>query len=111
MTSFSRMPRYDIRNDGAGPYAIFYWDCCNREFRSQPDIANTITKDIGKSAMSGLLRKVPLLGKCGCPKCAGRGPALQLQYEPASDPIGLAASAASFPPMSNLQPGRLSVGF
>jgi hypothetical protein len=74
MSSFSRMPRYDIRNDGAGPYAIFYCDCCNREFRSQPDIANTITKDIGKSAMSGLLRKVPLVGSAVAQNVLGEDP-------------------------------------
>lgn len=62
MTQFSRMPRYDIRNDGAGPYAIFYCDSCGREFRSQPDVANSIAQDLGKQAMSGLLRKIPVLG-------------------------------------------------
>jgi hypothetical protein len=62
MPTFSRMPRYDIRNDGAGPYAIFYCDICNREFRSQPDIANVVKQDIGKSALGGLLRRVPLVG-------------------------------------------------
>jgi hypothetical protein len=68
------MPRYDIRNDGAGPYAIFFCDVCNREFRSQPDIANTITKDIGKSAMSGLLRKVPLVGGAVAQNVLGEHP-------------------------------------
>ena len=32
------MPRYDVRNDGIGPYAVFYCDICSREFRSQPDV-------------------------------------------------------------------------
>ena len=74
MSSFSRLPRYDIRNDGAGPYAIFYCDACNREFRSQPDIANTITKDIGKSAMSGFLRRVPLVGGSVADSVMGQDP-------------------------------------
>jgi hypothetical protein len=30
MGTFSRMPRYDVRNDGAGPYAVFYCDACER---------------------------------------------------------------------------------
>jgi rubrerythrin len=58
MASFSRMPRYDIRNDGGGPYAIFYCDACYREFRSKPSLANTVAQDIGRQAVSGLLRKV-----------------------------------------------------
>jgi hypothetical protein len=62
MATFSRMPRYDIRNDGAGPYAIFYCDSCGREFRSQPDIGNSIKQDVGRSALGGLLRNIPLVG-------------------------------------------------
>ncbi len=62
MAEPSRMPRYDVRNDGAGPYAVFYCDKCNREYRSSPDIANTIAKDIGKQAVGGLLRNIPLVG-------------------------------------------------
>jgi len=62
MATFSRMPRYDIRNDGAGPYAIFYCDICGREFRSQPDIGNSIKQDVGRSALGGLLRNIPLVG-------------------------------------------------
>ena len=62
MATFSRMPRYDIRNDGAGPYAIFYCDSCGREFRSQPDIANSVKQDVGRSALGGLLRNIPLVG-------------------------------------------------
>jgi len=68
------MPRYDIRNDGAGPYAIFYCDICSREFRSQPDIANTITRDIGKSAMGGLLRNIPLVGGAVAQNVVGDDP-------------------------------------
>ena len=74
MADFSRMPRYDIRNDGAGPYAIFYCDECGREFRSQPDIAATVTKDIGRQAASGLLRKIPLLGNSVADSVVGEDP-------------------------------------
>lgn len=62
MSTLTRMPRYDVRNDGSGPYAIFYCDQCGREFRSIPDVANTVVQDIGKQAVGGLLRKVPLFG-------------------------------------------------
>src|SRR5262249_12865829 len=57
-----RMPRYDIRNDGAGPYAVFYCDKCYREFRSQPDLGNTIAKDVGRAALGGFLRNIPVVG-------------------------------------------------
>ena len=46
MPDFSRMPRYDIRNDGTGPYAIFYCDCCSREFRSQADVGTAVAQDL-----------------------------------------------------------------
>lgn len=66
MTVPTRMPRYDVRNDGAGPYAIFYCDECYREFRSVPNVAGTIAnnlvQDVGKQAVGNLLRKVPLFG-------------------------------------------------
>lgn len=74
MGNFSRMPRYDIRNDGAGPYAIFYCDMCNREFRSQPDVGSAIAQDIGRQAMSGLLRKVPLVGGAVASNVLGEDP-------------------------------------
>lgn len=57
-----RMPRYYVNNDGAGPFAIFYCDKCNREYRSQPNVANTIQQDVTKSALGGFLRNVPLIG-------------------------------------------------
>ena len=72
MASFSRMPRYDIRNDGAGPYAIFYCDSCGREFRSQPDIGNTLAQDIGRNTLSGLLRKVPVVGGAAADSLLGQ---------------------------------------
>jgi hypothetical protein len=74
MGDFSRMPRYDVRNDGAGPYAVFYCDICSREFRSQPDLANTISQDVGRSAVSGLLRRVPLVGNSVANNVVGEDP-------------------------------------
>jgi hypothetical protein len=56
------MPRYDVRNDGTGPYAIFYCDECDREFRSQPNVGGTIANNIGQDVAGGLLRKIPLFG-------------------------------------------------
>ncbi len=62
MSAPSRMPRYDVRNDGMGPYAIFYCEACDREFRSQADVKNTIQTDVGRRVAGDLLRKVPLFG-------------------------------------------------
>jgi len=62
MSDPSRMPRYDVRNDGMGPYAVFYCETCDREFRSQPDLKNTISTDVGRRVAGDLLRKVPLFG-------------------------------------------------
>jgi hypothetical protein len=56
------MPRYDVRNDGVGPYAAFYCESCDREYRSQPDVTATNTKYVTRGAMGGLLRRVPLVG-------------------------------------------------
>lgn len=83
MPGFSRMPRYDIRNDGVGPYAVFYCDTCNREFRSQPDVANSIKQDIGRSAMSGFLRKVPLVGSAVADSVVGEDPRYTYNLNPA----------------------------
>ncbi|HNS38142.1 MAG TPA: zinc ribbon domain-containing protein [Anaerolineaceae bacterium] len=83
MTEFSRMPRYDIRNDGAGPYAIFYCDICGREFRSQPDVVGTISSDIGRQAASGLLRKIPLVGSAVANKVTGEDPRYSYNLTPA----------------------------
>jgi hypothetical protein len=62
MTDPSRMARYDIRNDGVGPYAVFYCDKCGREYRSQPNVGGTIARDIGQDITGGLLRKIPIFG-------------------------------------------------
>ena len=58
----SRMPNHDVRNDGIGPYAVFYCEKSGREYRSRPDVGGTIAKDIGKQALGGALRGIPLFG-------------------------------------------------
>ena len=83
MATFSRMPRYDIRNDGAGPYAIFYCDSCGRESRSQPDVANTVAQDLGRSAVSGFLRRVPLVGGAVADSVTGEDPRYSYKLTPA----------------------------
>ncbi len=82
MPTFSRMPRYDIRNDGAGPYAIFYCDSCGREFRSQPDVVNAVKTDIGRSALGGLMRKVPLVGGNLADNIVGEDPRYSYKMTP-----------------------------
>lgn len=57
-----RMPRYDVRNDGSGPYAVFYCDECDREFRSNPDIKKTIASDVGRQTLGRFLRNIPVVG-------------------------------------------------
>ncbi len=57
-----QMARYDVRNDGVGPYAVFYCDRCSREYRSQPDVKGTIAQDVGRNALGGFLRNIPLVG-------------------------------------------------
>ena len=74
MGDFTRIPRYDIRNDGFGPYAVFYCEACDREFRSQPDVAGTVTQDLGRQALGGLLRRVPLVGNAVADNVTGEDP-------------------------------------
>lgn len=74
MPAPSRMPHYDVRNDGMGPYAIFYCECCNREFRSLPDTKSAIVQDLGRKTMGGLLRKVPLVGGVLADNVVGEDP-------------------------------------
>ncbi|NLG73548.1 MAG: zinc ribbon domain-containing protein [Chloroflexi bacterium] len=74
MPEFSRMPRYDVRNDGIGPYAVFYCDTCDREFRSQPEVINTVAKDIGRQAVGGFLRNIPLVGGAVANSVTGEDP-------------------------------------
>ena len=69
-----RMPRYDTRNDGLGPYASFYCDECSREYRSQPDVKNTIAQDVGRNAVGGILRGIPLFGRVAADAALGEDP-------------------------------------
>ena len=74
MSEPSRMPRYDVRNDGSGPYAVFYCECCEREFRTQADLKNTIATDLGRKVAGDFLRKVPLFGSTLAENVAGEDP-------------------------------------
>ena len=74
MAEPSRMPRYDIRNDGIGPYAVFYCETCDREYRSQPEVGATVAQDLGRQAVGGLLRKVPLFGRTIAENVTGEDP-------------------------------------
>jgi len=83
MAAFTHMPNYDVRNDGAGPYAIFYCDGCGREFRSQPDVVNTAAQDLGRQALGGLLRKIPLVGNVAADNVTGEDPRYSYKLTPA----------------------------
>jgi hypothetical protein len=74
MSTPSRMTRYDIRNDGMGAYAIFYCEYCDREFRSQPDVKNTISTGLGRGVAGDMLRKVPLFGGALAQNVTGQDP-------------------------------------
>jgi hypothetical protein len=74
MSELSRMPRYDVRNDGIGPYAVFYCDTCDREYRSQPAVAANLAKDVGRQAAGGLLRRIPLFGDAIADNVTGEDP-------------------------------------
>lgn len=74
MSEPKRMPRYDVRNDGIGPYAVFYCENCDCEYRSQPAVANTIARDVGRQTAGGLLRKIPLFGDAIADNVAGEDP-------------------------------------
>ena len=83
MSNFSRMPRYDVRNDGIGPYAVFYCETCQREFRSQPDVAGTVRAGLSeKRVASGLLRKVPLFGGAVANSVMGEDPRYSYKMTP-----------------------------
>ena len=62
MVAPSRMPRYNISNEGMGPYATFYCDRCDREYRSTPAVAQTVKESVTRGALGGFLRNVPLVG-------------------------------------------------
>jgi len=70
----SRKPRYDIRNDGIGPYAVFYCEYCDREYRSQPEMVDTVVKDVGKKALGGFLRNIPVVGGAVADSVTGEDP-------------------------------------
>ena len=76
------MPRYDIRNDGIGPYAVFYCETCDREYRSTPEVVSTVTKDIGKKAVGGFLRNIPLVGGAIADSVTGEDPRYTLNLSP-----------------------------
>jgi hypothetical protein len=82
MAEPSKMPRYNIRNDGIGPYAAFLCDLCGREYRSQPDVTATITKDIGRQAMGGFLRNIPLVGNAVANNVVGEDPRYSYNLTP-----------------------------
>ena len=84
MANFSRMPNYDVRNDGAGPYAIFYCDSCGREVRSTPNIAKAVSQDVGRAALGGLPRKVPLVGGSVADNMVGEDPRYTLKMDQAA---------------------------
>jgi hypothetical protein len=82
MVTSVRMPRYDVRNDGAGPYAVFYCDSCGREFRGQPDITNTLTQNVGRQALGGLLRRVPIVGSAVADNVTSEDPRYSYKLTP-----------------------------
>lgn len=78
----NRMPNYDVRNDGIGPYAVFYCEKCSREYRSQPNVGQTIAKDIGKDAIGGALRGIPLFGRAIADNVVGEDPRYVMSLNP-----------------------------
>ncbi len=82
MAEPSRMPRYDVRNDGIGPYAVFYCETCDREYRSQPTVGAAIAGDLGRQAVGGLLRRVPLVGRTIAENVTGEDPRYTLHLTP-----------------------------
>jgi rubrerythrin len=83
MSEPSRMPRYNVSNDGIGPYAVFYCDKCEREYRSQPDVGGTIAKDIGRQAAGDMLRRIPIFGRAVADNVAGEDPRYSNSLTPA----------------------------
>ena len=63
MATPSRMPQYTIRNEGAGPFAVFACEKCHREIRSQPAKPdNPAFAQQAEQAAGGLLRNIPVVG-------------------------------------------------
>ncbi len=73
----TRMARYDVRNDGIGPYAVFYCDRCSREYRTQPDVKGTIQQDVGRNVLGGFLRNIPLVGGAAAGSVENQNPRYQ----------------------------------
>lgn len=78
----TRMARYDVHNDGVGPYAVFYCDRCSREYRSQPNVTETIATDVGRNVLGGFLRKVPVLGGAVASSVDNNNPRYQYSLTP-----------------------------
>lgn len=78
----TRMARYDVRNDGVGPYAVFYCDRCAREYRSQPNVTETIATDVGRNVLGGFLRRVPLVGSAVANSVDNNNPRYQYSLNP-----------------------------
>jgi hypothetical protein len=57
-----RMPQHDVRNEGYGPYVMFYCEKCQREYHSTAKVVNTVAQDTAKSMFGGLLRNIPVVG-------------------------------------------------
>lgn len=53
------MPRYDISNDGMGPYAAFYCDRDERRYRSNPSIGTTIKESVQRGALGRIPAQHP----------------------------------------------------
>ena len=78
----TRMARYDVRNDGVGPYAVFYCDRCSREYRSQPNVTETIATDVSRNVLGGFLRRVPLVGSAVANSVDNNNPRYQYSLNP-----------------------------
>lgn len=57
-----RMARYDVQNEGVGPFAVFFCDKCGRDFRTDPAISTSDVSNLGRSVLGGLLRAIPVVG-------------------------------------------------
>ncbi len=45
-----------------GPYAIFYCDRDEREYRSNPSIGTTVKESVQRGVLGGFLRNIPIVG-------------------------------------------------
>ena len=70
MTALVRMPSFTAT-------------CCGREFRSQPDVIDTVGQDLGRQAAGGLLRKMPLVGSAVADNVTGEDPRYSYKMTPA----------------------------